>query len=399
LTTNNVFQLSCTIDELEENTLKVTLDYDPKTLNSDVITGFANDFQEAIKELRNGSSIDYDFIYSTQDDENLPFKNVMEMIFEQCDLRPDSIAIELPDGEQISYFKLKSKITKNMHYLKKHLSDTMIVPILLDMNASVEWILSSLACGFAYCPIDPNQPLIRIHSMIKQLDASFVVSDKEVNGLNILNINYRSENCTYVSSDQFGSSSDLAYVIFTSGSTGEPKGVCIEHRQLSNFVQRSREQFNINEKSVVGHSINSVFDVSIFNMFVTLASGGRLVQKNKIIQFVETKSTKKLTHLTLPSAIFNSLTNEKLERLHEYAEWVMVGGETPSSEALSIASKNGLKISQFYGPTETTVWCSVNHYKDREFDGQNIGRLFKIKTKKIFFRYHMPVIFSHHNKY
>lgn len=159
---------------------------------------------------------------------------------------------------------------------------------------------------------------------------------------------------------------------------GKPKAVCIEHQQLFNFIQRATQQFSIEKDSKVAHSVNTVFDVSIFNIFVTLTNGGCLIQKSEILEFVERKLTPKLTHLILSSAIFNSLKEDQLKNLNQFTDWVIVGGETPSNESLKLCARNELKVSQFYGPTEATVWCTVNHYLDGEFDGQNIGWFIKL---------------------
>lgn len=383
LTTNNAFQLSCTIDEVNANSMKITFDYDSKQLNSHTIKSFANDLQLSIEQLSQIHQIDYDFVYQLNDDSkiNAEFRNPIEMIFEQCDLNPTNAAIELPNGEQLTYSQLKTRIVKNsqvlLHKFKecgREMKHDIIVPILLDMNLSVEWILTVLACGFAYSPMDLNQPLARTQLMFNKLESPFIISDHDVNGLNTLNIQDDStEYNEYISSDQLGHSANIAYIIFTSGSTGEPKAVCVEHAQLFNFIERAGQQFNVSDKSIVTHSINTVFDVSIFNIFVTLSNGGCLVQKDEILEFVEERRTsQKLTHLILSSALFNSLRNEQLKLLRELTEWLIVGGETPSSEALKTAASSDLKISQFYGPTEATVWCTVNHYNE-EFDGHNIG--------------------------
>jgi non-ribosomal peptide synthetase component F len=127
--------------------------------------------------------------------------------------------------------------------------------------------------------------------------------------------------------------------------------------------------------------VNTVFDVSIFNIFATLTSGGCLIQQEEILDFVGSKSDPPLTHLILSSAIFNALRKEQLLLLGSLTEWIIVGGETPSDEALQLATVNShLKISQFYGPTETTVWCTVNHYENGQFNGKNIGKCLEFKT-------------------
>ncbi|QSB06682.1 non-ribosomal peptide synthetase [Natronoglycomyces albus] len=70
---------------------------------------------------------------------------------------------------------------------------------------------------------------------------------------------------------------DLAYAIFTSGSTGEPKGVAIEHRQARTTIDDINRRFSITaQDTVLGVSALS-FDLSVHDIFGTLAAGGTLV--------------------------------------------------------------------------------------------------------------------------
>ncbi|MBD2798532.1 AMP-binding protein, partial [Xenorhabdus sp. 18] len=41
---------------------------------------------------------------------------------------------------------------------------------------------------------------------------------------------------------------DLAYIIYTSGTTGQPKGVMIEHRNVTHLVAAQAELFDITKK-------------------------------------------------------------------------------------------------------------------------------------------------------
>ncbi|MEE1838336.1 AMP-binding protein, partial [Streptomyces sp. JV190] len=65
-----------------------------------------------------------------------------------------------------------------------------------------------------------------------------------------------------------------AYVIFTSGSTGRPKGVVVEHRSVTSLLSWAREEFGADELSRVLVSTSFNFDVSVFELFGPLVSGG-----------------------------------------------------------------------------------------------------------------------------
>lgn len=70
---------------------------------------------------------------------------------------------------------------------------------------------------------------------------------------------------------------DLAYVIFTSGTTGVPKGVMITHRAASNTLVDVTERIGLTADDAVLAVSDLGFDLSVFDVFGTLAAGGTLV--------------------------------------------------------------------------------------------------------------------------
>ncbi|WP_164263986.1 AMP-binding protein, partial [Stenotrophomonas maltophilia] len=69
----------------------------------------------------------------------------------------------------------------------------------------------------------------------------------------------------------------LAYVIFTSGTTGLPKGVEVEHRSVIHHLWGMREQYEVTsaDRFLQKHPFN--FDVSVWEFFLPLATGGSTV--------------------------------------------------------------------------------------------------------------------------
>eukprot|EP00656_Telonema_subtile_P049638 TRINITY_DN6210_c0_g1_i1.p1 TRINITY_DN6210_c0_g1~~TRINITY_DN6210_c0_g1_i1.p1 ORF type:complete len:991 (+),score=169.37 TRINITY_DN6210_c0_g1_i1:119-3091(+) len=70
---------------------------------------------------------------------------------------------------------------------------------------------------------------------------------------------------------------DLAYVIFTSGSTGEPKGVMLDHTGPLNTCLDCNQRFEMEPSSVVLGISELTFDLSVWDIFGTLATGATLV--------------------------------------------------------------------------------------------------------------------------
>jgi len=70
---------------------------------------------------------------------------------------------------------------------------------------------------------------------------------------------------------------DLAYVIYTSGSTGRPKGVAIDHRGAVNTVLDVNRRFGVGPADRVFALSSLSFDLSVYDLFGTLAAGGTVV--------------------------------------------------------------------------------------------------------------------------
>ena len=71
--------------------------------------------------------------------------------------------------------------------------------------------------------------------------------------------------------------SDIAYIIFTSGSTGQPKGVVVSHASAVNLVRWIAGSFDMRPADRVLAVASVAFDLSVYDVFGTLATGGAIM--------------------------------------------------------------------------------------------------------------------------
>jgi amino acid adenylation domain-containing protein len=69
---------------------------------------------------------------------------------------------------------------------------------------------------------------------------------------------------------------DVAYAIFTSGSTGRPKAVAVSHRPVVNLIEWLQREYGVGAADRLLFVTSFCFDLSVFDMFGVLASGGYL---------------------------------------------------------------------------------------------------------------------------
>lgn len=146
-------------------------------------------------------------------------------------------------------------------------------------------VLGVLKSGAAYLPLDASLPRERLHRILESGEVKIVLTQEAVDRRtawpeNVRRLCVDTQALTDVAEeplDPVQRDGDLAYVTYTSGSTGLPKGVMISHRGALNTIADINQRFGIGpDDSVLGLSSLS-FDLSVHDVFGTLAVGGTLV--------------------------------------------------------------------------------------------------------------------------
>src|SRR5262249_45758585 len=127
-------------------------------------------------------------------------------------------------------------------------------------------------------------------------------------------------------------SHNLAYVIYTSGSTGTPKGVSIEHRDTVNLLQWANTVYKKSELAGVLASTSICFDLSVFEIFLPLCCGGRVILVENALCLEGTLDRNDLTLInTVPSVMMELL---RVGALPKSVRTVNLAGEPLRAELL-----------------------------------------------------------------
>lgn len=150
------------------------------------------------------------------------------------------------------------------------------------------------------------------------------------------------------------------YVIYTSGSTGRPKGVAIQHHSPAALASWSREVFSKDELGGVLASTSICFDLSIFELFVPLTCGGKVVLAENLLQLPDLPRRSEVTLInTVPSAMAELV---RMKGLPDTIQTVNLCGEVFSRKlACEIYEKTTARRAwNLYGPSEDTVYSTLS---------------------------------------
>jgi amino acid adenylation domain-containing protein len=301
---------------------------------------------------------------------DFPQNQCMHWLFEErVKEHPGKIALYY-NGQHISFGELNQRANQLAHVLRKNgVGPDVLVGVC--MERSVELIVALLAVlksGGAYVPLDPNYPADRITFILEDANAPVLVTTSETQqhikghkSKEILVDKDRSEieRESKKNPPHINKSSDLAYIIYTSGSTGKPKGVAIEHRTDIALFEWGKTVYSKNDLDGVLASTSVCFDLSIFEIFFTLTSGGRIILVKNALELPELpkEADVKLIN-TVPSAIAELLKMKN--GVPDSVRIVNLAGEP-----LPIALVNKIydntkaeKVFDLYGPSEDTTYST-----------------------------------------
>ncbi|WP_141752399.1 non-ribosomal peptide synthetase, partial [Rhodococcus erythropolis] len=214
--------------------------------------------------------------------------SVLDGFDAQVAATPGAVAVSF-EGQSLSYAEFDARVNRFARYLVSvGVGPESLVGV--AVRRSVDLLVAVygvLRAGGGYVPVDPDQPAERNGYVLESASPVCVVSTSDV-GFDAGVVPVVEVDVVDVSGFSGAPVSDVdrvaplrsgntAYVIFTSGSTGRPKGVAVSHRSVVNQVSWLAERYAVSGSDVVLFKTPVTFDVSVWELFVPLAVGARLV--------------------------------------------------------------------------------------------------------------------------
>lgn len=290
---------------------------------------------------------------------------------------PDTVAL-VCEGAELAYGALDAwadRVAARLTALGVGRGDR--VGVLAEQSAGmVAAVLGALRTGAAYVPVDPAQPDARVAALFADAEITAVLATPgtapRVAGLPAPSVVVERGMDAPGDSDTApratASADDAAYLIYTSGSTGEPKGVVVEHGQLSASTAARRAVYPDGATFLLLSPL--AFDSSVAGLWGALTAGDRLViataaqvrDPERLVHLIEEHSVTRL--LCVPSlydVLLDAAQRAGTHRLATLAEVIVAGEPLPQRLAdrhFTVLAGHGTALVNEYGPTEATVWAT-----------------------------------------
>ncbi|HEX3131499.1 MAG TPA: amino acid adenylation domain-containing protein, partial [Thermoanaerobaculia bacterium] len=257
-------------------------------------------------------------------------------------------AVALVHGEQaLTYAELDARSNR----LARRLRDRGVGPesrVGVALGRTPDLIVALLAvqkAGGAYVPLDPAHPGERLAMILEDAQAGILITEG-----------------SFELDDDPGplpplaAPGNLAYLIYTSGSTGRPKGVAIEHRSATALLDWAAGIWAAGETVLASTSVT--FDLSVFEIFLTLTRGGTLVLADNALALSGLPAREAVTLVnTVPSAIGALL---RADGLPASVRTVNLAGEPLPRTLVDAlyAVPTVESVYNLYGPSEDTTYST-----------------------------------------
>ncbi|MDC9592434.1 non-ribosomal peptide synthetase [Xenorhabdus sp. IM139775] len=308
----------------------------------------------------------------------------------QVQRTPDATAVVF-EGQSLSYHELNCRANQLAHSLIAsgvHPDDRVAIYVErgLDMITGLFGILKA---GAGYVPLDPEYPTERLAYQLSDSQPVTLLTQKRLQrrlpidlpqqGIPVWLLDDETQQGRMAKQPEHNPDSKqiglqphhLAYIIYTSGSTGHPKGVMLEHHNVASLIHAHCQISQPRLGDRILQFVTVAFDISVSDIFPTLASGATLVLRPSHIKipdrtFVDFLREQKVTILNIPTAFWHHWVQEIVAGrggFSPYLHTVIVGGDKVEyrylMDWLSRPETQSCRWFNAYGPTEVTVTATT----------------------------------------
>ncbi|KGO74141.1 Male sterility, NAD-binding [Penicillium italicum] len=282
-------------------------------------------------------------------------------------------ATAIESGEDaISYKELHFKALQ-LARLIRLATPELGTPVAIAIPRGVNHILAQIAivyAGGACVPLDTKQPDVFLRKLLQNLDVKLALVDDE-NWIRPLEVNKILVDHTLspeISDEDFevpsNGASICSHIFHTSGTTGDPKAAQILAGGIINLACNSTTPFQNGQR--LAHIGNTVFDITLFEIWVCLLRGGTLVvypheTVMDPILFSRCLRQDQIEVVFITTALLNTTVNDcpgAFSTIHT----LLTGGEMINVPVIRKIFDNGPpeRVFHMYGPTECTVFA-ISH--------------------------------------
>ncbi|HEY2738608.1 MAG TPA: amino acid adenylation domain-containing protein, partial [Thermoanaerobaculia bacterium] len=288
--------------------------------------------------------------------------------------RQPAAAALISEAGTLTYDELNGQANRLAHHLRSlGVGPETRVGVRLERSREmVVAVLAVLKAGGAFVPLDPEYPEQRLARMYASSGAAVLVTrsrlDEDAAAIAA---------CPAEDPDGGPSPGNLAYVIYTSGSTGAPKGVCVSHASLANYLSWLDASYPLAPADRLLLKAAFSFDVAVRELLWPLAAGAALViaapgGQRDAAYLAELIARHGVTVANfVPSMLASFLEQPNLAACSGLRR-VLSGGEALPARLRDgfFARLESATLHNHYGPTEATItstWWTCERGDERRF--------------------------------
>ena len=368
--------LCLSVHEYSEH-IELILEYSVDLFNPETIENIAKHFVFLVGFLASDPDLDTNV-------QHIPLSESQQAAFICCARAPQSHSISVsnlmrdaavahPDAlalvcgqQRFSYFELHQQAAKLAGWMKEEgILAGQYVGICLSRNSDlIIAILAAFKADVTYVPIDPQYPVSIIHHLLEQTACQAVFVHKET----AFDLPQNSQ-CRLVQLDEQRLQADLSkttpldintdadpdkitHVIMTTGTTVTPKIVQIRQDSIIALIEWAQQTYCYpNEKVLASTPIT--FDLSVFEIVVSLCSGATVVLVDSILAIVD-QPVEVTSINTVPSAARALLSSQGLP--DSVTTLNLAGEALPPQLVDDIFQLSQVQsVFNLYGPSEDTT--------------------------------------------